>query len=36
MKHEDSYSEFLIKKQVKMMAYKAAEKMPIELSAIKD
>jgi hypothetical protein len=36
MKHEDSYTQFLIKKQVKMMPFKAADKVPIEMSTIKD
>jgi hypothetical protein len=36
MKHEDSYTQFLIKKQVKMFVYKKAEKLPMELNAIKE
>lgn len=36
MKHEDSYAQFLIKKQVKMMPYNQADKVPIEFATIKD
>ena len=36
MKHEDSYTQFLIKKQVKMFVYNKAEKLPMELNAIKE
>ena len=36
MKHEDSYTEFLIKKQVKMQPFANSEIIPMQFADIKD
>lgn len=36
MKHEDSYSQFLVKKQVKMLEYSTIEKIPFTAQQIKE